>query len=147
MEQTKLSKVDLVLALEQASLNYRVELQPEEAVAWAMRAEYYNAMEPGDMTGLVKAVNELMPTMQFFPGNPNNGRPRHTFLVGNEGSRVVYVRVPLYYLTHHFDGPWSQERIDILQDEVVSLGPVYHADEYDLVEDDALGFTVRYWWD
>lgn len=141
MGQMPMSKVDLVLTLDKMCHDYRVELSPLEAEEWATRAEYYNAMNRWTMLRLVQAVNERIPCRNYGKDNPNNGLPLHSFLVGNEGSRVIYVRVhllPLAYL--HAD-------VSMLKTDLVTLGLQAKADESAVVEENGVWFTVRYWWD
>lgn len=92
-----------------------------------------------DVADLVKEVNSIIPPMQYPGDNPNNGQPFHTFTIGKEFSRVVYVNVVKAYR--------KDINYEKLTKELRAVGKAYHADENDLHENTDGIFIWRFWWD
>ena len=122
--------VDAALALDRKSLSYRVELTPAQAVEFVRRADTYNGFTQDDLARLICGIGCLIPPMDF---GPDNGQPHHRFLVGNEGSRVIYLEVVKSYLTRQ---GWDDARFDVLTEALDSLGRVANAAERQLWEND-----------
>lgn len=140
-----MTKVDAALALGEQSDRWLVELRPEEALEFVRRAGAYNAFAPEDLAELVQAINALVPPMKFAGANPNNGRPHHTFSVGNEGSRVVYLDVRKFYLKEGYQGkPFDY---DGLAAALKELGTRANAVEFWTTKNDEHSFVYRFWWD
>ncbi|MEM3390672.1 MAG: hypothetical protein QW491_14890 [Thermoproteota archaeon] len=126
-------RVDLALQLDRVSSNFLVELSPEEALAFVERAGCYNGFTVEGLTELVSEVNRAVQRM-------GGGCRLHKFVVGNEGSRVIYVVVPKF---------GSGERIDflVLAELFDGLALKASADEFGVFEDSGMYFVYRFWWD
>jgi len=101
------------------------------------------ALEVADVSNLVKRVNALIPPMDFGGTNPNNGQPFHTFDIGKEYSRVVYVSVVKTYfklMKKEVDLPAIFKRLE-------EIGSNFGADENEIFENDENIFVWRFWWD
>jgi hypothetical protein len=154
------SLVEAVLELDEWSMDYRITLEPDQAAEWARRVGGYNAATSCVLAGLVKAINKIIPPMNFKPRpattlgahlypeveNPNNGKPHHKFRVGREGSRVVYVSIARRYLTLAAE-PQSEADYEKMKSCLIGVGRNRQADEVDVVEESETGLTIRYWWD
>ena len=138
--------VEAALELDRVSIGHVVEMQPAQAREFLSQAEAYNAFTQEDLVGLVDAVDALVPPMRFDdPSNPNTGRQAHTYLLGNEASRVVYVQVPKFYLDERFQGkPFDYL---LLAGSLEAVGLRAGADEICMVQDDDTTFKFRFWWD
>jgi hypothetical protein len=126
------------LAVDEVSTHFRIEFAPDTARAFVRIADAYNGFNQCDLVNLIDAVNDAIPPMLYGPGNPNNGRPHHKFLIGNEGSRVIYVNVTKAYLPASFN--YAQ-----LTSKLKAIGRRAHADEMD--ETGTHSYQFRYWWD
>ncbi len=132
--------IQAVLNLDPHCLNYQVEMQPDDALALTSRIGEYNNATEENLTELVKGINAIIPPMHFGEGNPNNGRAHHTFKIGREYSRVLYLAIVKTYLPKDFN---YKELINSLN----RLAASKEADEYDVIENDTISFTFRMWWD
>ena len=137
--------VTVVLDLDRLSNDYLVQMSPGEALEFAERAEAHNALTAEALRQLVEPINARIPPMQFQPGNPNNGHPHHVYLVGNEGSRVLYLHIHKFYLEARCQGVAFDYQALAL--ELKALGQRVLADEFWVTLDDELGFKFRFWWD
>jgi hypothetical protein len=147
-------KVQAALALDEFSLTYRVEMRPDEALAFAANCGDYNEATEARLARLVKRLDRAIPPMWFdspadFP-NPNNGKPHHVYHVGREGSRVLYLEIRLGYL-ESFRPPVGSEwrtlpTLATFERLFGDFGQEARADEFS-VERDAHSWTFRFWWD
>lgn len=140
-----LTIVDCALALDEAhSTNHRVELRQEQFEEFARRCSIYNRMERDTFLAFAEAIRAHAPTMQYGTlngaPNPNNGHPFHTIDVGNEGSRVVYVRMLRVYLKGRDD-----EALAAMSAFKLAAG-LASADEIHDVSDEH-EYVLRVWWD
>ena len=135
--------VAAVLTLDPHADFYRIRLDPQEAASFARLSLYDAGAEEGEegpLTRLLGAVEGMIPLMDYGPGNPNTGEPSHTYEVGRECSRVVYLDWPRAYAPNDFDWPALEARLR-------EIGEEAGADEYGPEEDGAFGFRYRFWWD
>lgn len=138
-------KVELTLALDKCSLKHSVELTPAEAMSFAEHGESYNNLNRDAFRNMIIKINSIVPRMNFpacngHP-NPNNGQTFHTFEIGNEGSRVVYVNVVKFYLQNK-----DEVYLKSLSSEIEAAGKSALADEIKTIQ--LCGsFQVRLWWD
>jgi hypothetical protein len=136
--------LNLVLELDKCSIHHRVELNPETTVEYAKQCQTYNGHNNQHLQGLVEKINKLIPPMNFPScnglANPNNGRTHHNFEVGNEGSRVIYLRIVKAYLPKNFN-------YDLLASNLCAAAQCAHADETHLIENNSHAFEYRFWWD
>lgn len=153
MTETVSRKVEAALALDEVSIDYRVEMRPDEAREFCRRAPAYNGFTEDDLTRLIDQVGEAIPPMEFGGTNPNNGKPHHRFHVGNEGSRVIYLDVdPSYFRTFRpgEDSPWHGEAVPTFEGLEGLLGryaEVANADEFTATRESDVRWTFRFWWD
>ncbi len=147
---TKISLVDNVLVLDKQSIHYRVKLTPSEALEFVSRADAYNFFSQEDLKKFVTHLNHLIPPMNFGTGgypNPNNGHPHHVFLIGNEGSRVIYLEVVKSYMVKYSQNKWNEKDFLGLWSTIQIAAGKAHADEIDLIENSEHVFKCRFWWD
>lgn len=136
-------EADLVaqlVALDVVALDYAVRVSPYVAEVFAQQAEGANRATPERVLGLVRAANGLVPGMHA-PGTPNDGRVHHSWRVGREKSRVLYLDVVGAYLNLAVGG------LDALTGTLERVGQDAGCDEVKTTMDGLGGFTVRYWWD
>ena len=140
----KTNLVEAALLLDKSCTQYRVGLGHDETREFLKRAEAYNFI-PKNISDIVDTVRDAVgPYKGTCNGqpNPNNGTFCHvSFLVGNEGSRVFYVR--------GYRSPQSPAIQDILRN-LKAIGAKFNADENQLdgeVEPTFQYFTWRFWWD
>lgn len=140
-------------------LEYRVELRPCQAEAFAA----FRDGSDSDLHRLILAINAAMPRMSFPDittslghlaleptQNPNNGKHAHRFLVGREGSRVLYAGIATCYLANRKDGrAFGFEGLD---SKMRRLAEAARCDEFSgEVDRDVVGneteYRWRFWWD
>jgi len=137
--------IEAALALDDVSINYLVEMSPTEAREFLSHAQAYNSFTQEDLLNLVEAVDREVPPMRFGPDNPNTGKVHHVYLVGNEGSRVLYLALRKFYLEECFQGkPYDYPHLAKMLE---LLGLQAHADEAFTTQDDRETFRFRFWWD
>ena len=137
--------VEAALAIDRVSDDYLVKMTPAQAGEFLSRADAYNIFTSEDLVELLEAVDGEIPPMRFGPDNPNTGKPHHTYMVGNEGSRVVYLAVNKFYLEERFQGkPFEYPHLGT---ELELLGLRAHANEAWVDQDDDKTFKFRFWWD
>jgi hypothetical protein len=120
-----------VLELDRWSDHYQVQLSPGDMNECAHHLDH----ELGD---LVDKINYHSPTMDYGPDNPNTGKHFHTFKIGNEHSRVLYVEyIKICNDTADYDR---------LHKIIEALATIYYADEFSVEEDDATIISFRIWW-
>ena len=133
-------KVEKMLELDPIAHDYLVKLSPSEALEFAKNAQEYNNIRRDKLAALVRRINDTIPSMDFGPNNCNTGRPHHTYDVGNENSRVIYVNILKFYMPADYDYAW-------LATFLKQLGSEALADESDIVQSDATKFRFRFFWD
>jgi hypothetical protein len=126
------------------SIRHQVEMQPSEAVEFCQGCQGINEATNKNLTRFVKSVNEMIPAIKFDDGNPNNGRSHHTFIVGQECSRVIYVTFAKYYLKGY---NWTGQEYNELERLLKNTASRFNADEMCVTENDEHSFTFRAWWD
>jgi hypothetical protein len=139
------SLVESVLLIDKSSTHYNVEMSHENVREFLKRAEHYNDI-PANLSDIVDAARNAIGPYDggLCNGHPNanNGSFCHvSFLVGNESSRVLYVR------GHR--SPRSPAIQDILRN-LKAVGEKFNADENQLDGEVSPGFqsfTWRFWWD
>ena len=134
-QQPNIRLVDAALTLDSHALFYRVRLNPAEAERFARQVG-----DDDHLAALLNAVDAVIPRMDFGPANPNSGKVSHSYEVGRECSRVVYLDWVRSYAPKGFDWPALEARLR-------EIGEEAGADEYGPEEDGALGFRYRFWWD
>ena len=111
-------KVTTTLLLDNLSLNYLVKLLPHEAIDFALRSDnkYVGNIALAEM---LAAINDAIPPMNYGrtngKPNPNNGKPHHSFDIGREYSRVVYVAIVKTYIKSYTDHDWKRVIDEILE--------------------------------
>lgn len=137
------SLVDLCLELNEKSLNWTVELSPDQTIEFLKKSKEYIGMN--NLAGMVEKINKIIPT-KLYPGdNPNNNQPHHNFSVGNECSRVVYLKIVKAYLKGGLV-KWGEGEFLNLQSKIKGLAKKAGADEISC-EDTESSLTFRFWWD
>jgi len=137
----KVSKVDLVLGLDPRSTDYHVALSADETREFLKRAEVYNNI-PENLADIVDEIDALTPRRYYNPNNPNNGQQAFSFKVGNEGSRVLYLKVS-GGLSSVAGLDWDE-----YEAKLTAIGRKFKADEIQVVEKSVPHYLmVRFWWD
>lgn len=131
--------IDAMLALDKSpALHWRVELTPKEAMEFAKKVEDAN------LISFIGKMNQIIPRPDYGTENQNTGLPIHTFYIGKENTRVIYVDVVKTYLFGmNIDYTWLENQIRAEATECC-------ADEIDLRSDlqaEPLLFKMRIWWD
>ena len=143
-------KMDAILALDKLSLQYRVELRPADAAHFANRCDQHGHTA-AQLLRLIRQTSNVIPRMLFdrwygSPANPNNGRRIHSYHVGKEYSRVIYLEVITTYLTNYGHYNYTAEQIETLRDQLVAVGQAVGCDEVDATISTG-GLSIRYWFD
>jgi hypothetical protein len=133
--------IQAALALDLCSTQWRVTLRPHELEEFAAHCMSYNNATQENLLRLIHMVSGAVPPMQFGEGNPNNGQPCHNFVIGNEGSRVVYLNIPKGL------APKGRINYAALSDRLDTIARECQADEFCVVEDRDNLYSYRFWWD
>lgn len=134
--------VTAALALDEESLDYRVKLRPAQALEFVTNCGDYNEATEERLEKLVKKIDGIVPCMKFGGENPNNGHAFHTYDLGREGSRVMYVQIIKTYRKDLKGEQW-----DALAALLVGAAKQAQADEASIVADDETEIKFRFWWD
>ena len=128
------------------SIHHAAQLQPDQALEFARTCGGINEATNENLEHFVAGVNKIVPPIDFGningEPNPNNGRSFHTFTVGQEYSRVVYVTVIKGYIKGWTDGDYR-----ILARRLKQQAQLSGADEAEVTENDKDCLTFRAWWD
>jgi hypothetical protein len=132
--------VNAALTLDRSCLHWEVQLTLEEMRAFADKCSYYNDLTYGGFHQLVDAIDALIPRIQFLGNNPNNGKPCHHYIIGNQHSRVLYVEIRK---------PLTPRKLDYgdIESRLWALAREAGAEECKAVVDDAHTFLYRMFWD
>lgn len=131
-------KIDAALMLDEASIYFLVRMSPDEATVFLKGTIEYNSMK--DLAEMVKEVNGIVPPISSNPGNPNNGRLHHSYDIGNEGSRAIYLRISKHLMPEGYGyGDLSARLYDI--------GIEHGANESFTQKENDNVFVYRWWWD
>lgn len=130
------------LELDKTSLNFTLELRPSEARFFASKCTGHG-ISPDNLRRMIKEIDGFLPRMNFgmLNGrqNPNNGHAFHTYTIGKEYSRVLYLNAPKLYAK---DFNW-----DNLTRTLRALASQYDCDEFDVEQDTDVSYLIRFWWD
>jgi len=137
--------VDAVLLVDKSSLHYKIELSANDARKFLERAEPYNYI-PKNLSDIVNFILNAIGPMNYGlcngRPNPNNGSFSHIRIsVGNEGSRVIYVK------SHRTT---NSDPLKVIFSRLEAIGMKFHADENEGEVETLMGteyFTWRFWWD
>ena len=127
-----------IIALE--FLQFQVQILPETALVWAKESQGYNQHTTENLVSIIEGCNKLIPPMKYGKGNPNDGQPHHVFAVGNEYSRVIYLKVIKTYLPAGFD-------YSGLTKALTALGERNNAQERSVQKNDGTCYEFRFWFD
>lgn len=125
-------EVEAALVLHEWSSNYKVRMSPRQAVQFAENCTTYNEITREGLINLIESVNALIPRVR--------GQYAHHFEIGNEGSLVVYVRVPYIEQGRHWDPL-------VIGNELERLGEEAKASSFHRIEDGPMVGIWRFWWD
>lgn len=114
--------------LDQNCLHFRVRFDSKESKKIA------------DLKNFIEQINGLIPLMNFGGDNPNNNNPHHTFDIGREYTRVIYINVVKAYMPKDFS-------YDKLRSQIEKVAIKHYADEKDVIENTPSFFQMRIWWD
>lgn len=142
-DTTELLRV--ALELDQISTDYRVCLNPADALTFAALQPDPYSLENIQFVTLLHRINDHIPPMAFpdvFPGhsNPNNGTPHHEFYVGKDGNRVLLLDIAKGYLPDDYD-------YDKLILQLRVWGCDARAVECHPTINDESTLQFRFWWD
>ena len=139
--------VRLINKMDRLALQYTVDVGPIDALAFARTCTVCGTVTTDDLVHLIGRINMLIPPMQLNEGNPNNGKPRHRFRVGNSGGRYIEVRVTPAYL----DAGARRHMLANWEDGLTHYARDAHADDFGIstegvVPDDTDIFAYYFWW-
>lgn len=137
------SLVRACLEMDEKSIHWSCELNPIEAFNFLAASKEYNGMNK--LFLMVEKINKIIPTMEFGEENPNNNKSFHTYRIGNECSRVIYVDFSKSYLTKYRAEKWDEKQILRLISDIQSLGKRAGADEIS-VDNSEHSVSIRLWW-
>ena len=132
------ARIQVALALDKVSNAHLVTFTPIEAYAWAGRSASYNRLDAQKLAELVRDVNDIMP--KASAEGATVGQWVHTFEVGNEGSRVVYVVLVKTYFG------FTQEHWNELAETIMGRARRAMASEVD-DQSTPEELRIRCWWD
>jgi hypothetical protein len=149
------AKVKALLELDRWSTNYQVETTPAEARDFFRCDEAYNEYNPKKVLDLIRKIDERVPPMAFadtgpnWP-NPNNGLAHHRYLIGNEGSRVLYLTISPNYFASFRPKPGDRHQtvptFAALKSTFEQYAKTAKVDEFTASETPNR-WTFRFWWD
>lgn len=146
-QSNKVSFLDGALSVDRCSTKYTIQFDPDRAIEFVAEAAYYNNFTKQDLIDLIKKINEELPKKVFAESNPNNNSHHHFFMIGNEGSRVIYLVIHKFYLNCRereygikFDYAGFETKLKLWAREA-------KADEYQMTQDDENNLVFRFWWD
>lgn len=130
------------LELDKTSLQFRVGFNPPTARRFADLGTAHGIC-PRDLRNMIREIDGLLPRMDYGnlngKPNPNNGRAFHTYAIGKEYSRALYLSAPkLYAKGFNFDGLTAQLK---------TLANKYGCEEFNTEENTPYSYLVRFWWD
>lgn len=129
-----MNEIDAMKILDKSSvLHWQVELTPKKALEFGVLVD-------NNLFGFLDEINQIMPKPDYGEDNPNNGIPVHTFSIGQECSRVVYISLIPTYI------PKGQVNYIDLEEKIREIAQKYHADEIDNTGERFV-FKIRIWWD
>ena len=128
------------------SLNFRVELPYDTALALIRRIDTYNAFEAGRVIDALERADRLIPRINGGPGNPNNGNRDYRISIGREGSPVIY----LERFEHGPKAPITETAMKDICREMTIWGLAdeahFHVDQFQSLPE-YRKITFRFWWD
>ena len=133
--------IEGALIVDRASTKYQIEFDPKSAVKFLSLAEAYNNFSREDLVRLLFRLDMKLPKQFYNEGNPNNGKPIYSLLIGNEGSRVIYVRASKFCgIGKELDWQDVADRLTVFAKEA-------NANEYWIEENNNIEFLYRIWFD
>jgi hypothetical protein len=133
-------------AVFERSLQFRIELPYDTAIGFIRRIDTYNEFEAGRVIDALERADQLIPRMNYGPGNPNNGNRDYKISVGREGSPVIY----LERFEYGTKAPIAEKSMKDICEEMKIWAEADEAD-YEVHEYTFCGpsrkITFRFWWD
>ena len=112
------------LELDKTSLQFRVGFNPPTARRFADLGTAHGIC-PRDLRNMIREIDGLLPRMDYGnlngKPNPNNGRAFHTYAIGKEYSRALYLSAPKLYakgFNFDFDGDAMSVHVPISEKAV-----------------------------
>jgi len=125
---TAVSVIDCLLSLD-CFTTWRVTLRPAEAMEYSRKS--YSVASPG----MIQEIDDAVPAV------PNKAY-HHYYEVGRENSTVLYLHV---YKNNYLNaGVPDYAKMEVALKRIAAS---YRADEYDVIVNDKLEFSFRFWWD
>jgi len=132
----------IVMSLDAEFTQYRVELEPNDALEF-LSSTTYNLATGERLAELILELGKMIPPMQYSmingEQNPNNGRTHHKFYVGREYSRVIYLEIVKAYMPKYWD--WTTFDRDVKR-----LANLAMAEEFSAAHEEH-SVSYRLWWD
>ena len=137
---------EALVAIDDNCLHYHIEFNAVDApaAAGAIAEGCDNSL---DLFSLVSQINAAMPKASYptvnGQPNPNDGQQFHVIILGNEYSRVVYVKLwSLSGYAHVTAEQWARAKA-----EMQRIGHDFGCDECDDYSTGQIQFMWRFWWD
>lgn len=128
------------------SLDFRIELPYDTAIAFLRRIDKYNDFEARRVIEALERIDQLIPRINGGPGHPNNGNRDYTISVGREGSRVMYLERREFPVNCAI----AEKSMKDICEEMKIWGCADEA-TYEIEEFPCWGksrkITFRFWWD
>ncbi|HEY9824862.1 MAG TPA: hypothetical protein V6D19_05400 [Stenomitos sp.] len=123
----------------------QIQITPAQLESILPQLDAYNDFNPDQVNAGVCQINKTIPVIDFGntdygTPNPNNGRVHHHFLIGVEGSTVLYLQIRKAYMPKNFN-------YEKLEAELKNIAQFMKADEYWITNNDQREFIYRFWWD
>ena len=135
-ELTPMTQIDAMEILDHSPIIYwQVELNPHDAFEFALRSK--NSF----LIDFIREVNCIMPVLDYGKDNTCTGKLAHTFSIGKEHTRVVYVNLILTAC--------MSPKVDTydLDKKLREIATKCGANEIDQPPYTGLTFKMRVWWD
>ena len=133
--------VDAALTLDRLSLDWQVKLLPFDALYFVGRCAVGNKATTENMRNLVQSCLAFSPKYDYGPGNVNTGRECLHFMVGDEGSRVIYA--VFGKAGTPADTEWELLALKLKREVAKDC----ECDECHVLENDDSFLKIRFWWD
>ena len=132
--------------IDENCLHYLIEFPAIDAPS-AAEALSKTANDGLNLPGMISQINAAMPKARYGTvdgqPNPNDGQQFHVISIGNEHSRVVYVK--LWSLGGY--GQVTREEWEHTKREMERIGRTFGCDESYEMSVEPLAFIWRFWWD
>lgn len=130
--------VGLLISVDKQYPRYQVELSPEKTILFIETAVPVGSETRERVTKLLNTVNDLIPRIDFGKDHPKTGQPHHSYRVGRESCRVIYLDLFMGYFEEGFN---MQSLCESIENLAINAGARYG------LESDNQSFVIRFSWE